>query len=182
MEEVWKEVIYYEDYYEVSNFGRVRSLDRYVNGRWGDTFIKGRVLKQITNKDGYKGVNLTKDGKYKYFLIHRIVAEAFIPNPNNYRCVIHKDGNVSNNWVENLEWSTDRDLQNKEALSKKRREKLSKKPILQYTKDGEFVAEWQNPYVVQKQTGINENCIRQCCRGRYKSAGGFIWMYKKSED
>ena len=93
MEEVWKSIFDYSNY-KISNLGRIRSLKKY------------KILKQSTNRFGYKSVSLHKFGTSKTFAIHRLVAKAFIPNPNNYPCVNHKDENPSNNCVSNLEWCT----------------------------------------------------------------------------
>ena len=93
MEEVWKSIFDYPNY-QVSNLGRIRSLKRY------------KILKQFNRPLGYKGIHLNKFGKAKTFAVHRLVAEAFIPNPNKYPCVNHKDENPSNNCVSNLEWCT----------------------------------------------------------------------------
>ena len=107
---VRKPVAGYEGYYEVDQFGRVFSLDRIVtvedNGRIYDKPIKGRQMKQAAHSKGYKTVALTKDGKTTLYYVHRIVAEAFIPNPDNLPMVNHKDEDKTNNFVNNLEWCT----------------------------------------------------------------------------
>lgn len=97
--QIWKDIPGYEGLYQVSNTGRVRSLNYNRTG-------KSKVRKQNTDKRGYKRVNLCKDGKNKIYSIHRLVALAFIPNPNNYPIINHKDENPSNNAVWNLEWCT----------------------------------------------------------------------------
>ena len=99
--EVWKDVKGYEGLYQVYDFGNVRSLDRTINSR----SICGRRLKQFNDKNGYKKVVLFKKGSHIYIGVHRLVAQAFIPNPNNYPQVNHKDENKSNNCVNNLEWT-----------------------------------------------------------------------------
>lgn len=105
MEKVWKDIPGYENIYQVNNFGEVRSYDKYVpckNGR--KFFSKSRILKLGTHKRGYKTIMLHKDGKVKLWLVHRLVALVFIPNPNNYEQVNHKDEDKTNNRVDNLEW------------------------------------------------------------------------------
>jgi hypothetical protein len=97
--QIWKDISGYEGLYQVSNTGKVRSLNYRHTG-------KTKVMKPSTNKLGYKCVNLCKDGKRKIYFIHRLVALAFIPNPNNYPIINHKDENPSNNAVWNLEWCT----------------------------------------------------------------------------
>lgn len=109
-EVVRKAVKGYEGYYEVDQFGRVYSVDRVIlvndNGRQYDKPLKAKQMKQTMHSKGYKTVSLTKDGKTKGMFVHRIVAEAFIPNENNLPMVNHKDEDKTNNFVENLEWCT----------------------------------------------------------------------------
>lgn len=163
--EIWKPVVGYEGLYEVSNWGRVKSLK----------FGKERILKLIKDKDGYFIVNLYKNKKIKSFRVHRLVAEAFIDNPDNLPQVNHKDENPSNNVVSNLEWCNAKYNINFGTRSKKVSKKLSK-PVLQYTLDGEFVREWKS-YSECKRNGFNH--VDMVCRGKQKSCGGFIWRYKK---
>ena len=110
VEVVRKAVKGYEGYYEVDQFGRVYSVDRVIsvndNGRQYDKPLKAKQMKQTMHSKGYKTVSLTKDGKTKGMFVHRIVAEAFIPNENNLPMVNHKDEDKTNNFVENLEWCT----------------------------------------------------------------------------
>ena len=94
-------VVGYEGLYEVSNTGRVRSVDRYDSR---NHFRKGKVLSLVKNKEGYLQVNLCCNGKCKMFLVHRITAQAFIPNPDNLPQINHKDEDKTNNSVDNLEW------------------------------------------------------------------------------
>lgn len=107
--EQWKDVVGYEGYYEVSDHGNVRSLDkevrtniRHVKSR----IIKGKVLKPYKKNHGYYAVSLSKDGKWFTTEIHRLVAKAFLPNPMNKKVVNHKDGNKLNNHIDNLEWTS----------------------------------------------------------------------------
>lgn len=106
MNEVWKDVAGYEGLYQVSNLGRVKNLKRKVPYAKGMRTIPERILQNHTNKYGYVYVRLYKDAKGKNIKLHRIVAQAFIENPENKRCVNHIDGNKENNRVENLEWVT----------------------------------------------------------------------------
>lgn len=106
--EIWKDVQGYEGYYQVSNFGRVKSLTRTVKSNKGDNYPYATLSEKIRkpSEGKYLQIILCKDGKTKKHLIHRLVAQAFIPNPNNLPCVNHKDENPRNNHVENLEWCT----------------------------------------------------------------------------
>lgn len=170
--------------------GRVRSLDRIVlNTRCVEQLRKGCVMKPSTDKDGYKCVRLSKDGKHKNYRVHRLVAQAFIPNPNDYPLINHKDENRSNNEVYNLEWCSHSHNINYGT----RNEKISKllkgkfinypslsRPILQFTKDGDFVAEYPSLMEASRQTGIHHQSICACCTNRphHKSAGGYKWKHK----
>lgn len=107
-------------YYEVSNLGNVRTLDHYVKGRWGHAFFKGKMLKQYTDKKGYKSLSLEKSKIYK---IHRLVAKAFIQNPYDKPCVDHIDGNRGNNKVDNLRWVTFKENNNNPITIKKYKER-----------------------------------------------------------
>lgn len=109
MEEIWKDIEGYEGYYQVSNLGRVRSLDHIdCRGR----HIKGKTTKQLKDKDGYYYVQLNKNGVQTKKKVHRLVAIAFIPNPENKREVSHLDETKTNNQVSNLEWATSKENNN----------------------------------------------------------------------
>lgn len=111
-EEIWKPIKDFEGYYEVSNIGRVRSLNYKRTG-------KGKILKNIEDYKGYLEVVLTKNGKRKQFKVHRLVAEAFIPNPENKPCIDHINTIKSDNRVENLRWVTYKENSNNEKTLEK---------------------------------------------------------------
>ena len=104
--EIWKPVAGYEGLYEVSNQGNVRSVDRYVSNNWknGLRLIKGKVLNYGCTLGGYKQVHLSKNGSQEPLYVHRLVAEAFLQNPDCLPEINHKDEDKTNNRVENLEW------------------------------------------------------------------------------
>lgn len=106
MNEIWKPVVGFEGYYEVSNYGRVRSIGRYFQNHSKLQWRDGIIRKPVDDTHGYWDVMLTVDGKRFHRKIHRMVAEAFIPNPENKPTVNHKDFNRKNNHVDNLEWNT----------------------------------------------------------------------------
>lgn len=180
--EVWKEIKEYEGLYQVSTWGRVRSLDRYVNSSHNNKqFIKGIILKPRKSKNGYLKVDLCKEGKQKYFLVHRLVAQTFLKNPNNYLVVNHKDEDKSNNRVDNLEWCTHKYNSNygtrNERMIKTQTNNLKySKKVYQYTLKGELVKIW--PSVAEcGRNGFNKGHIASCCRGKHKTHKGFYWSY-----
>ena len=168
MEEIWKDKKNYEGRYQVSNCGRVKSLNYHRMG-----FEK--ILKTKVDKDGYLTVML--NNPRKTFRVHRLVAEAFIPNPDNLPQVNHKDENKQNNVVTNLEWC-DVKYNNEYNNGQKRRTIKRLKPILQYTLDGEFVREWESAKQAEREGGFNNVCICRCCLGQRKTHKGFRWSYK----
>lgn len=135
----------------------------------------GRVLKQI-KQHGYLRVGLCRNGKQKLFSVHRLVAEAFIPNPNNLPCVNHKDENPLNNNVENLEWCTC-EYNNNYGTRKERAIKNKKKPILQLRKDGSLIRVWLSASDIEKQVGYNSSFIYRVCLGKSHTAYGYKWCY-----
>ena len=180
MREEWKDIEGYEGLYQVSNMGRVRSLDRiivYKDGRvWN---CKGRILKNVKGKNGYLYVNLSKVGNVgKPQNIHRLVAIAFIPNPDNLPQVNHKDEDKTNNTVDNLEWCTAKYNCNYGTAKERQKSKVSKQ-IMGINKINGYIITFQSAKEAERKTGINCSHISSCCKGRkkYKSAGGYIWMY-----
>ena len=160
--EYWKPVVGYEGLYEVSNLGRVKSLK----------FGKERILKPQKDTSGYLCVTLCKNNNQCQFKVHRLVAEAFIPNPNNLPQINHKDECKTNNIVSNLEWC-DRKYNVNYGT---RTEKCSKK-VYQYTLDGKFVKEWKSTAECGRN-GYNYGNVAACCRGKLKKYKNFIWKYK----
>ena len=175
--EIWKDYKDYEGLYQASNLGRVRSLDTYRKDRNGSVkFYKGRILKPVTVGNGYLKVNLYKNNKQKPYYIHRLVAEVFIPNPENLPEVNHKDENKLNNNAENLEWC-DREY-NCNFGTRNERDALTKsKTVLQYTMEGEFVKEWKSIRECGRN-GYDQGHVAACCQGKQKYHKGFIWKYK----
>ena len=129
-EEIWKPIPEYEGIYEVSNLGNVRSVDRYLDCKIKNVnkhLWKGRIISQQKRKDGRLTVALYSHSKRKRMLVHRVVADAFIPNPNNYPCINHKDENPANNKVENLEWCTYKYNNNYGTFAERRRKTMEEK-------------------------------------------------------
>ena len=182
MKEIWKPVVGYEGFYEVSNIGRVRSLARIVECNDGrKRKIKTRILRQPCAPSGYYMVTLHKNGKQKSGLVHRLVCEAFIPNPLGKGEVNHKDENSKNNNAPNLEWVTSKENINYGTRTERAREtttKLQGKAVQQFSKDGKLVAEYESISIAYRATGAFISNIVKCARGEYKTAGSFIWKYK----
>ena len=195
MDEIWKDIKGYEGLYQVSNLGRVRSLG-------SDNWHKGRILKpHLDGRGHYLEVGLHKDHKSKTTNIHRLVAEAFIPNPNNLPQVNHKDECKTNNMVDNLEWcdahyninygnakkriieSRYRNNDINDIVSKIKETKRKNKsfsceiPVNQFTWEGVFVARYDSATEAQRITGVQRKDIGACCKKMIKRAGKFIWSY-----
>lgn len=157
--EQWKLV---KDGYEVSNYGRIKSVKR-----------KPKIIKSVSHNN-YLYCNQLKD------YVHIIIAKAFIPNPYKLSCVNHKDENKENNCVWNLEWCTIA-YNNSYGNRLNKISKSLQKPIIQLTKEGVFVAEYESGVEAESKTGINRKNISNCCLGRigFKTAGGYVWKFKE---
>lgn len=167
-QEIWKDITDYEGLYKVSNLGRVKSLKN----------DKEKILKPVISSNGYLFVNLCKQGKQKPTNIHRIVAKAFIPNPNNLPIINHKDEDKTNNCVNNLEWCTyqynntygsriDRFIS-----SNRNNPKTSKKVLCVETNKI-----YHSVRQIERDLGFGIGNIWSCCNGKYKQAYGYTWRY-----
>lgn len=178
----WRNIKGYECLYEVSDSGLIKSLQR------GERLLK--LTK--TNKNGYFKVDLYNRGKNKQLLVHRIVAEAFIPNPNNLPVVNHKDENKLNNSVDNLEWVTYKDNTNYGTATQRRiahtdyskpiyahnariNGKKVCRSVVQLTLDGLLIKIYESAAEAFRTTNVRH--ITECCTGQRKSAGGYLWKY-----
>ena len=170
--EEWRNIKGYEGYYQISNFGRVKSLSRDVGS---NRCKKETIMKTSLDKDGYENLVLRKNGKQRHFRVNRLVAEAFLENPNNYPQVNHKDEDKTNNNVNNLEWCSAKYNVNYGS----RTEKASKKVICVTTgKIFKSIAE------ASKYYNLKGNHISACCKGKLKSCGKhpitgekLVWKY-----
>lgn len=179
--EIWRDIKGYEGLYQVSNYGRVKSLNYKRTNK-----EKNMVLTKLNS--GHLEVRFCKEGIVRHFFIHRLVAEAFIPNPNNYGVVHHIDHNPQNNVVENLEWMSEEEHKKIHHSSNGGNAGRSCKTVYQYTLDGKLVAVWKSASEAARQLGFQESQISNCCNGGFfykkkkkwiniKQHKGYIWSY-----
>lgn len=163
-EEEWRDVLGFEELYQVSNFGNVRTIK---NGE--------AEMSQQENRNGYMTVHLRNKGVERRVMVHRLVAEAFIPNPDELRDVNHKNGDKSDNRVENLEWASHSDNMTHSFR------KLGKnvRHIVQLDLDNNFIERWNSIIEASEATGICRTDIGECCRGNRKHTKGYKWKYEE---
>ena len=182
MQEVWKDVKGYEGLYQISNLGRVRS------------FIKcnahpniPRIISPYKHNSGYLRVDLGAGENNRQYSLHRLVASAFVDNPNNKPCVNHIDGNKHNNAADNLEWVTYSENQ-KHAFAtglkycKYGKEHHNHSIVNQYTKTGEFIKQWFGFCEIERELKFSGSNIHACCNGKQKTAYGYIWRYANEQN
>lgn len=163
IEEIWKDIPGYEGLYQVSNLGRVKSL--HYRNKYSK---KEQILKSRNNGDGYLSVILKNKKKY----IHRLVAETFISNSNNFSEINHKDENKANNCIDNLEWCTRKYNCNYGTKN----ERVGKK-VIQYDKKMNKIKEYKTISEASRETNIFNSSISAVCKGKRKTAGGYIWRF-----
>lgn len=171
--------------YEVSNKGNIKSVNYRGTG-------KSAIRKQSISKNGYMRVILSDNGKNKTYFVHRLVAAAFIPNPDNLPEIDHIDGNRANNDATNLRWCTRKQNLNYQKAINNKRETMKKvntwfkktgkdnhnaKPVYQYDLEGNFIKKWDCIHDAQR-CGFNHGNIISCCKGRLKHYKKYIWIYE----
>lgn len=188
MIEIWKEIKGFEKLYEVSTFGRIKRLPKKVHNNGlknkNKYFIsKEKIIKTSNISKGYKGVTLTKDKKRYPKKVHRLVAEAFIPNPENKSQVNHKDGNKANNKIDNLEWCT-----NKENVihayklglnSILKLTEAKKKPIILINDKNNKIKEYNSIKEAAQELNLYNSNISKVCNGKLKHTGGYAFIFRK---
>lgn len=165
--EVWKDVVGWEGLYKVSNFGNVLSIRR------------NKLLTPYIDHNGYIKVVLSLNGQ-SHKAVHRLMAEAFIPNPDNKPYIDHINTIRGDNRLENLRWVTSKENNNNPISIENSKLGQSHKftPILQFSLSGELLNEYPSQREAARVTGVGRTSIRKCCQGTYHTAGGFKWKYK----
>lgn len=164
MNEIWKDIEDYENKYQISSLGNVRSL------------VTGKILTPHKDTKGYFQTALYKNGVRKIFLTHRLVAKAFIPNPNNYNEINHKDENPLNNSSDNLEWCN-----RKYNVNYGKRTAKTCKKVAQYACDGQLIYVWDSITKASENMRMSITAIANCCKKKQETAGGYIWRYAEDE-
>lgn len=182
--EVWKDIAGYEGLYQVSNLGRVKSLERYVQNHTKKQYRPEQIKEPSERKSngggqGYLVLQLYKNNLVQNCYVHRLVAQAFIPNPDNKATVNHKNGNKHDNRSENLEWATYGE-NNVHALntglndSTHRRNRKDNIEVLQYDSDMNLISKYPSMREAERQTGIDCAAISLGIKNGWKY-GGFVW-------
>jgi hypothetical protein len=196
-DEEWRDIKGYEGLYQVSNMGRVKSLSRPTKRGKGIYVFNDRILCNVINGHGYCQVSIfDKEGVFKIKQVHRLVAEAFIPNPNNHPFIDHIDTVKTNNIVSNLRWCTQSMNMNnpitKEYIDSKRLEfcreewyietqrysQPHSKCVLQYSLNGDLIARWRTISEAARSIGASVQAISRCCNGVVKTSMNYIWKFE----
>lgn len=190
--EVWKDVVGFEQYYEVSNMGNVRSKERIQAFPFDETkigIVKSKMMKQTPNSRGYYRVSLSDRKKTKQFFVHRLVAQAFVKNPKNLPVVNHLDFDYTNNRADNLEWTTLKGnvqyslVRGRFKRTKEWLEHLKKSLDIKMAKSVIGTNEATGETIFFKalndcaKSGFQPSCVSNCCTGKRKRHLGFTWRF-----
>lgn len=178
MDEIWKDIKGFEGCYQISNKGRVKSLGRYVNAKANNKqYIKEKIRKTNNTTAGYEYVVLTKTNVRKTLLVHRLVAEAFVENPENKTCVNHIDENKSNNSSTNLEWCDYSYNNTYKNIHLRRNTDNVVRKVIQYDLDMHEIKRWNSITEAANVFGARLSNIVKCCKGERTHCCGFKWRY-----
>ncbi|HRZ18590.1 MAG TPA: NUMOD4 domain-containing protein [Methanofastidiosum sp.] len=184
MEETWKDIPSYEGMYQASSLGRIKSLERISlcampNGGIAHRRIKEKILKPYVIKSGYQVVSLSKEGKIKDFLVHRLIAQTFISNPNNKIWINHKNGIKKDNMINNLEWCNPSEniihAYNNHLMKKGSEHKDAK--VVLMIKDNKIIKEFGSLHLAAEFVNVHNASISSACIHQHKCAG-YNWRYK----
>ena len=190
MEEIWKDIKGYENLYQVSNLGNIKSLKKLVNCGIkinSKVFKKEKNLKYLISGTGYPFVTLYKNKIGKMFLVHRLVAETFIPNPNNYKIVNHIDENPKNCNVNNLEWCTQSyninfGTRNEKIAKKLLNNPINSKKVIQKDLNNNVIKVWESLSEIERKLKFSRSSIAKCCKEKDKISHGYKWEFYKKEE
>lgn len=188
--EIFAPIIGYHGVYEISNLGRIKTLEReceYINknGKAVKYMLPEKILIPGIHTNGYLKISLYKNAKEERFFVHRLVAIHFISNPENKPEVNHKDGDRKNCKLNNLEWVTGSEnkihsfkVLGRKNIGLKGKDNVSSKVVLQYDLNGNLLNEFESSGEARRRLRLLSNHITDCCTGKLSNAYGFIWKYK----
>lgn len=183
MEEIWKTIDGHEGIFEYSSLGRIKSVGRWVHciryNKPYSRFEPEKILKPKNDK-GYLRIGLCINGRRIFRPVHRLIAMAFIPNPQNKPTVNHKSGIKTDNRVENLEWATisentQHSFDNGLQLPRRGSDNIQSVPVAQFTMEGVWVRDWAGMGDIKRGLGLSQGSISNCIHGKTKSYSGYIW-------
>ena len=176
--EQWKDIKGFEDFYQISSRGRIRSKDRIVRANRNATrLMKGKIIKPVICKNGYYEIHLKVNGKRTVKMLHRAVAEAFIDNPNDLPEVNHKDENPANNHASNLEWCTSKYNANYGTRNQRMVKDKYLKPVIMIGENGEEIKRFKSLGEATRETGADISSIIRVCKGKQQTCVGYKWKY-----
>lgn len=178
MDEVWKDIDDFEGYYQISNFGRIRSCDRYVNSKSGSKrLVRGNIHNCYVGHGGYYYISLYKDNKHRLCTLHRLIAKAFLPNPNDLPCIDHINTDRKDNRIDNLKWVSYLENNKNEITIKHKKESMNLYRVEQLSEDKEVIAEYISTREASEKTGFLPKSIQVAISRKHK-LHGFYWRYK----